>query len=329
VTRDIIVIGGSAGGIETALRLLKAIPADLPAAVFVVIHTSPDGGGELPALFDRAGPLACSPVTEGEGIKVGRVYVAPPDHHLLLRSGRISIPHGPKENRHRPAIDPLFRSAAIAYGPRVIGVVLSGTLDDGSAGLRLIKKMGGRVIVQHPDDALFSGMPRNAMEAVRVDFAVPLAEMAPLLSDLSREEVESRMEPSDADREEMGIADNKLLSEETMRKVAVPSVFTCPDCGGNLFEYTHDGILRYRCSIGHAMSGHSLLASHSERVEDALATSLRLMIENQRLYRKMSVDFDRRNLHRSASGMNEKAENLEKHAQVIQGLLAALEAGGA
>jgi two-component system chemotaxis response regulator CheB len=327
MTRDIIAVGGSAGSIEVILRMTALFPKDLPAAVMVVIHTSPHGNGELAALIDRAGPLRGYLADDGDKIETGRIYVARPDHHLLLEPGIIRVVRGPKENRHRPAIDPLFRSAAVAYGARAIGVVLSGALDDGSAGLAEIKNMGGLAIVQHPEDALFPGMPRNALNAVAADYVVPSEEIPGLLSKLCREEVDANMEASDSAKAESGIAANRLISEEGMREVASPSVFTCPDCGGDLFEYNDARLLRFRCSIGHALNGVSLLAAQSDKVEEALATSLRVMVENSRLYRKMMEDYSRRNLGFSAEGMRQKAEELEKHIRTLEGILPFLGGG--
>jgi two-component system chemotaxis response regulator CheB len=325
--RDIIVVRGSAGSVEVILRLARGLPEDLPASVMVVIHTSPHGSGELAGLIDRAGPLKCDLAIDGDLIEPGRIYLARPDHHLLIEPGKIRVIRGPKENRHRPAIDPLFRSAAVAYGARVIGVILSGTLEDGSAGLVNIKKVGGLAVVQHPEDAFFPAMPQHAMNAVDIDHAVPADEMPGLLSKLCRENADTQMEPSDSDKAESGIAANRLVSEEKMREVAWPSVFTCPDCGGDLFEYEDARPLRFRCSIGHALNGVSLLAAQSDKVEDALATSLRVMVENSRLYRRLMDDYSRRNLHFSAEGMKKKAEELEKHILTLQGLLPSLTSG--
>jgi two-component system chemotaxis response regulator CheB len=308
--------------------MAKHLPEDLPAAVMVVIHTSPHGSGELAGLIARAGRLKCGLASDGDPIESGRIYVARPDFHLLLEPGIVRVVRGPKENRHRPAIDPLFRSAAVAYGARAIGVVLSGALDDGSAGLAEIKKVGGLAVVQLPEDALFPGMPQNALNSVAVDYTVTSDDMPGLISRLCRENVDIEMEASDSAREESGIAANRLLSEERMRAVASPSVFTCPDCGGDLFEYADAAPLRFRCSIGHAINGVSLLAAQSEKVEDALATSLRVMVENSRLYRRLMEDYSRRNLRFSAEGMKKKAEELERHIRTLRDLLPDL-AGGA
>jgi two-component system chemotaxis response regulator CheB len=178
---DIITIGASAGGVEAFKKIVHELPPALQAAIFVVLHISPEGPSVLPDILNRAGPLPALHPRDGDKIQLGKIYIAPPDHHLLIRRGHIHLFRGPKENNVRPAIDPLFRTAARAYGPRVIGVVLTGVLDDGTAGLLAIKARGGITVVQDPDDALFSGMPESAMKYADVDHCLPLAFLSPLL----------------------------------------------------------------------------------------------------------------------------------------------------
>jgi len=184
---DIIVIGASAGGVETLMRLIGALPPDLPAAVFVVLHVTPHATSALPDILARSGPLPALHPVDGAAIRMGQVYVAPPDHHLLVEVGHVRVVRGPYENNHRPAVDPLFRTAARAYGPRVTGVVLLGMLDDGTSGLQAVKLRGGVAVVQDPADALFPGMPRSAVENVAVDWVLPLTGIAPMLALLARE----------------------------------------------------------------------------------------------------------------------------------------------
>lgn len=182
---DLIVIGASAGGVEALLTIVRDLPVDLPAAICVVLHLPPTSPSRLPHLLTRAGPLPATHAENGEPLELGHIYVAPPDYHLLVRPGHLELSRGPRENRSRPAIDALFRSAALAYGRRVVGVVLSGALDDGTAGLLAVKQGGGLAVVQDPDDALFDGMPRNAIERVNVDVVAPGDVLAPLLARLA------------------------------------------------------------------------------------------------------------------------------------------------
>ena len=184
-TEQIVCVGASAGGIEALRTLVAGLPADFGASILVVLHTSPESPGILGNILDRAGALAAANAVDGERIQPGRIYVAPSDHHLLVEPGRLRLTRGPKENRFRPAIDPLFRSAASVYGPMAVGVILSGNLDDGSAGLRAIKQLGGAAIVQDPEEALFPSMPRSALEHVRVDYCLPVAEIASVLTRLA------------------------------------------------------------------------------------------------------------------------------------------------
>src|SRR5256885_4553560 len=175
---DIVVVGTSAGGVEALATLVSTLPPRLPAAIFVVLHISAHSPSFVPDILDRSGLLETVQASDGMEIKHGRIYVAPPDHHMLVGHGNVRVVRGPKENRHRPAVDPLFRSAALAYGPRVVGVILTGALDDGTAGLRAVKRCGGLAVVQDPRDALFPSMPQSALQHVRVDHCLSVGEIA-------------------------------------------------------------------------------------------------------------------------------------------------------
>ena len=190
--RDIIAIGASAGGVEALVSLVHGLPADLPAAVFIVLHTSPHSSSKLPELLARRTSLAVAHATHGAPVERGRIYVAPPDYHMELRGDRVELTHGPRENHTRPAIDPLFRTAAAEYGDRVVGVILSGMLGDGVMGLEIIKERGGMVVVQDPNEALLSDMPRRAINAVQVDHVLKVAEMPGVLSRLARQPLAQR-----------------------------------------------------------------------------------------------------------------------------------------
>jgi two-component system, chemotaxis family, protein-glutamate methylesterase/glutaminase len=233
--RDVIVIGASAGGIDAIKAVLAGVPADLDAAVLIVLHIPTTGGKALAAIFDRAGPLPATTAVEGEHLAPGRVYVAVADHHLLLVDGHVGVRRGPRENGHRPAVDTLFRSAARYHGPRVIGIVLSGTLDDGSAGAVAIKRQGGIVVVQDPEDASFRGMPDAAIVAAGADHVVAASEIGPLLAQLITEEVPDHVPPPPDDYER-----EVLLMETDDRAVqgahpGTPSPWPCPDCDGVLW----------------------------------------------------------------------------------------------
>lgn len=287
---QIICIGASAGGIETLRKLLAGLPADFGAPVIVVLHTSPESPGILGSILDRAGALEAANAADGERLRPGRIYVAPPDYHTLVEPGRIRLTRGPKENRFRPAIDPLFRSAASVYGPMAVGVVLSGNLDDGTAGLRAVKQLGGVTIVQDPEDALFSSMPRSAMEHVRVDYCLPVAEIAGVLTRLTgaRDVGAEVIEVPDEMEIENKIAREDNAIEAGVKKLGDPSSYACPECHGVLLQLKDENPLRFRCHTGHAYSARSLLAEVTEKMEESLWNAIRSFEEGAMLMRLMA-----------------------------------------
>jgi two-component system chemotaxis response regulator CheB len=247
---DIIVIGASAGGVEALREVVSGLTPDLPAAIFVAMHIG-RSESELPQILAAAGPLPSMRAVDGQPIVNGTIYVAPPDRHLLIEAGHMHLSRGPKENRARPAINPLFRSAALVYGPRVAGVILTGMLDDGVSGLWEIKRRGGVAIVQDPKEAVYPSMPYSATEHVAVDYVVRLSEIPALLSTLA---VQDR--------------GGAAPGEENMRSSAVN--ITCPECRGPLHEEQRGTLVEYRCRVGHAYSQVALADSHEETQERAL-----------------------------------------------------------
>ncbi len=321
-TRDIIVIGASAGGVEALSQIVRGLPADLPAAIFVVLHVSPHSTSVLPTILNRRGPLPAAHPSDGERIENGRIYVAPPDLHLLVKRGYIRLAHGPKENRHRPAVDPLFRTAARAYGSRVVGVVLSGTLDDGTAGLLTVKSRNGMAIVQDPEEALYDGMPRSAIENVKVDFVLSLSEIVPELVRLSYEQVK---ENPDSVHYSLAIeSDMAELDMEAVQNNDRPgeeSPYSCPECGGVLWELNDGNLLRFRCRTGHAFASESLLAEQSEALEQALWVALRALKEQSDLTRRLAKRAEESSNPRTALRYKEQAEEVEMQAEVIRKVL--------
>ena len=233
-TRHIVVIGTSAGGIDALRVLASALPTEFPTPICVVLHTAPDSPGVLHDILNRAGRLTALSPTDGERLQAGHVYVAPPDRHLVVEPGRLRVTKGPKENRFRPAIDPLFRSAAQVYGPAAIGVILTGNLDDGTAGLWAIKALGGVAIVQDPADALCPSMPRSALQQVKVDHCVPLAQITPLLVTLTATPLEAaeRTAVPDHVNVEVNIAKEQHPVDAGFEEIADPSRYACPECHG-------------------------------------------------------------------------------------------------
>jgi two-component system chemotaxis response regulator CheB len=289
--------------------------------MFVVLHVPSTGSSALPDILTRHGPLPASHAKDGEPIEQRRNYVAPPDHHLLLRAGHVHLARGPHENGHRPAVDPLFRSAAREYATRVVGVVLSGTLDDGTAGLLAIKSSGGVAIVQHPEDALYPGMPNNAIEHVEVDHLLPAADIAGTLARLTGEPVP---EPADPVAAEM-TAEVELegFSMEAIGggHPGRPSGFSCPDCNGVLWEIQDGGLVRFRCRVGHAWSPESLLTQQSEALEAALWVALRTLEERAAMAIRLAEPARRRGHVITATRFEEQAQEAEQAAGLVRRLL--------
>jgi len=319
---DIIVVGASAGGVEALADLAGRLPAGLPAAVFVVLHVPPYGTSVLPGILSRRGPLPAVHPADGDRIENGRIYVAPPDHHLLVEDGRIRLTRGPHENRHRPAVDTLFRSAARAYGPRVIGVVLTGTLDDGTAGLQAVKQRGGLVVVQDPDDALFASMPRAAIEGVAADHVVPLSEIGPTLARLAYQpaSAESRTPVTPGLEDEVKVAEFDMASLETWQE-GEPSSYACPDCHDALWEAEEDGLLRFCCRVGHAFSPENLLATQSDGLEEALWVALRALEVSAVLADRLQERAGARGHTLAASRFQQQAVDARGRAATIKQVL--------
>lgn len=320
---DIVVVGASAGGVEALVKLANELPADLPASVFIVLHIPAQSPSLLPEILSRAGQLKAVHPKDGEAIQQGCIYVAPPDQHLLVERGHIHLVHGPKENRHRPAIDPLFRSAATIYGPRVVGVVLTGSLDDGTAGLLAIKRLGGVAIVQDPKEALYPSMPLSALNHVDIDYKLPLLEIAPLLVRLASEPVHGQgdyLVPDDMELE-VKMAEMNLEALNNGEYVGTPSVFSCPECGGVLWEIRDKELMRYRCRVGHAFSIESMMAAQAEGVEEALWAALKTLEESVSLSRRLAKQARERGQNWLAQRFEEKMRDAQQRAELIRSAL--------
>jgi two-component system chemotaxis response regulator CheB len=294
--RDVIAVGASAGGVESLRALVAGLPPDHPASVLVVLHVPRDAPSALPSILNRSGPLPAATAVDGEPLRPGRIYVAPNDHHLLLLDGHLRLSHGPAENSHRPAIDPLFRSVARAAGSRAIGVVLSGSRDDGAAGLASIVARGGTAVVQDPAEALYPSMPRAALTQAPTPHVAPAAKLGGLLAELTAMPLPDDV-PLPADKlldAEVAMSD---LASITTDEFAPPAGFGCPACGGGLFQIDDGPVPRYRCRIGHAWSPESLLDEQALALEGALWMALRALEEKSELSRRMATN----GAHRRAS----------------------------
>ncbi len=325
---DIIVVGASAGGVETLVQLVKLLPSNSPAAIFVVLHIPAHATSFLPTILSRSGLLRATHPENGAAIEPGQIYVAPPDYHLLVKCGYVQLTRGPRENSHRPAIDTLFRSAARSYGTRVVDVILSGVLDDGTAGLMAVKLRGGVAVVQDPSEAAFIGMPRSAIENVDVDHVLPVSAIAPLLVRLAQEPVdENRENPMSREIElEADAAEIDPTVMQSAEHPGTPSDLACPDCGGVLWEMHNGNLLRFRCRTGHAFSPESLLAQQSESLEEALWAALRALEERADLARRMAKGWYEHHRSLAAQRFKEQAEDATQRATIIRQVLSKGEA---
>ncbi len=305
--RDIVVIGGSAGSLQVLQTILSALPWNFPAAVFIVLHTSEDSPGLLPEILNRYSKLPVMYAVHNAELLPSRVYVAPAgQRHLFLDRGNIRLKPGPRENRSRPSIDVLFRSASQAYGNRVIGVVLSGNLDDGTAGLLAIKDRGGIAVVQDPDQALAPSMPASAIEAANVDFVLSVEEIGPKLIELTRME---------------GVEKVREISTAGKTQSSTGHAYSCPDCGGVLEEVEEGSMLRYRCRVGHLYSPESLMADQTEAVERALWAAVRSMEEQAEFSERLANNSRQRKRPRLARRFAEKADANRANANILRDLL--------
>jgi two-component system, chemotaxis family, protein-glutamate methylesterase/glutaminase len=318
--QDVVVIGASAGGVEALRALVAGLPADFPGAVLVVLHLPRDAPSALPAILDRAGPLSAATAADGEPLRPGRIYVAPNDHHLIVLDGHVRLTRGPAENGHRPAVDPLFRSVARTFGRRAVGVVLSGSRDDGAAGLATIIARGGTALVQDPADALYPWMPQAALDVAPDARVAPAAKLGALIAEVAVVDLPDEVPPVTGDD---ALLDAEVRMSElgplTSDELAVPpSGYGCPTCGGALFHYAEEPLPRFRCRVGHAWTAESLLDEQAIALEGALWMALRALEEKSALSRRMATG--RNALH--SSRFEEMAVDAEAAGATLRRLIA-------
>ncbi len=338
--RDLIVIGASAGGIEALKTVVAGLPADLPAAILVVLHVPPHAQSELPRILSRVSRL---PVAHARGdcaIVKGTITIAPPDHHLTVRGERIRLSRGPQVNSHRPAVDPLFQTAASSMKNRVIGVILSGALDDGAAGMLDIKSAGGVAIVQDPDDALYPGMPSSVLQLTTVDRVLAASEIPIALVELAGTEVpdlrtegamgsgmERGMFTSTENDERLEDGDCELDDEQELEPMTsddpegVISGMTCPECHGALWLRPVGSTEHYRCHVGHEYTSRGLFAAQSLSLDDAIWVAYRALEESASLSRRLADRARRQGLPLLASRYERKHAEVNGRAQVVRAVL--------
>jgi two-component system chemotaxis response regulator CheB len=319
--RHVVVVGASAGGVEALGGLVAGLPSELAAAVLVVLHMPAGGTSALPAILNRTSPLPAVRARDREPLRAGHLHIAVPDHHLLVVDGEMALSHGPTENGRRPAINALFRSAAVAYGPAVTGVLLSGVLDDGAAGLHAIARQGGTVVVQDPDDALFRGMPEHALRVVTPDHVVKAAEIGAVLAKVTATEPGTGTASDDLLRWENALASGASPPRDA-EEMGLPSEFSCPDCGGVLADIAHGQ--RFRCRVGHAWTAEALLSAQGPALERAIWTALRSLDEKAALCRQMAAGARARGSDHIAERYDQQAEETADAARVLRRQLGVL-----
>lgn len=319
--RDVLALGTSAGGVEALMFLARHFPPDLPAAVLVTVHLSPHTRSTLDRLLSDSGPLPAKFAADGDLVQSGRIYLAPPDRHLLIENDELRLGTGPRENNSRPAIDPMLRSVAACCGARAVGVVLTGTLGDGASGLWTVAELGGRTVVQDPDDAAFREMPVNAMKLTRPDHVATLAAMPALLERLVREPAGSPVPTPPKLSMELKIARGSRMPIRHMDRLGHRSIFTCPDCNGVMWEIDEGEIVRYRCHVGHAFTNELMSMALDESLYRALATALRALEERAELAHKLEREAQNRGQPYAASTWAARATEFERELDVIEAAL--------
>ena len=316
----VVVIGASAGGVSVLLELAQALPSGFPAVIAVALHVGKQRS-ILPALMSERGPLPAMHPQDGEVPRPGTIYVAPPDHHLLLSPTALRLSRGPRENHARPAIDPMFRTAALGWRERAIGVVLSGTLDDGTAGLVAIKDCGGTAIVQDPATAIEPGMPASAMANVKVDHCLAVADIVPMLQRLvGQPHASAPTQPAGYLLREQSVFEGNQNMSETISQLAAlgpASGLTCPECGGGLWEVSPARPLRYRCHTGHAYSALTLESAQVEVAGHALQSSLRSLQERELLLLRLASVAEATGDAAQAAAGRKQAERVHEQARAL------------
>jgi two-component system, chemotaxis family, protein-glutamate methylesterase/glutaminase len=318
----IVVIGTSAGGLNALVELVRNLPKNLDAAYCIVQHLSRKGIGDFVVhRLEQFTSIPCSLVTDGASIERDNIYIARPNQHLLVKDGKFFLGAGPEENRFRPSIDVLFRSAAVGYSSCTIGIILSGLLDDGTSGMWAIKRCGGACIVQDPNQAEFPEMPLSVMNNMEVDHVVNLSDIGPLIEDIIENSKGEKIPIPEDILKESRIAEKTAVGIDDVKEIGEQSIFACPDCGGGLWTMKNDVITRYRCHIGHSYTENDLIVKQAQAAGTTLWVALRMMEERKHLLRKMEIDNKSRGFTHWAEANVEKQDEMEGHINKLKEIL--------
>lgn len=317
----IVVIGTSAGGLNALTEMAGQFDPEIDAAIFVVMHLSKKSSSEVLAhKLQSYTSLKCKVPRNDVDIEKGNIYIAPADHHILLKDGKITLGRGPEENRWRPSIDVLFRSAAAQYNGRTVGIILTGLLHDGVAGMLSIQKAGGTCIVQDPHEAEYPDMPLAVLNSMEVDYCVRLQEIGRVLQEITQKPVTTQEIPEEV-KLEAGISEKVAIGIDVVSQLGDHSIYSCPDCGGGLWKITEENTERYRCHVGHSFSENDLNSRQSEEIETTLWVAVRMMEERRNLLRKMESDVRKKGFARMAASHGERAEELQAHIDKLKSIL--------
>jgi two-component system chemotaxis response regulator CheB len=325
--RNIIVIGASAGGLPAIQQVAAGLSGQMDIAVLVVLHVSRKSNGDnIARVFQRHTSLNCRMAKDGEPIERGCLYVARPDHHLMIKDDLIQVTQGPHENRYRPSVDMLFRSAAVYFGHKVIGVILTGLLEDGTSGMSAIKRCGGICIVQDPKDAEHDDMPLSVLNQVAVDHQARLADMAVLLEEILHQQLPPKKPVPAELKIEVEITEKRMSSIDQLKKIGEQSNFVCPDCGGGLWALKNDPTHRYRCHTGHCYSENKLYELQGDNIEESIYVSLRMLEERRNLLQLMASHSEESGKIEIAAANRDRAEEMEVHIDRLKSALSKLTA---
>ena len=317
----VIAIGGSAGSIRAVQTLCETLPADLAAAVCIVVHVGPRGHNLVADIFGQRCPIPVETALDGQKLEIGGAYVAPADRHLIVVDDTVRLGTGPRENLARPAIDPLLRSVGLSHGSRAIGVILTGMLNDGAAGLADLKRCGGITVVQSPIEAAEREMPLAALAASDVDYQSPIAELGALLKLLTSKPPGPSPTPAEDVRLEVEIALGRASGTDEANRLANPVPLSCPACGGVLSQVRRSPPLRFRCQVGHAYTAEALQVEQEGSVDEALRVALRIVEERAVLAHKMAEDARRSGLRHSAASFERRSAESRDHVETLRAAL--------